>query len=225
MVFKIPLVLAVVVSFSLAVSPALAGTLTVPDELTLLFSNGKKVPKSFFRHTNSIDITAGPNNIVVKYDDIISGDFSDDHTVVESLPFALNFSAQSDVDYQINMALPRNEEQAKKFAIKPVVTLRDSEHRLVPLEIEYQKSEEQEKLAELFRPGTEEVPNTPVNRDVAVKSLPSVKKDVVENMTPAHKSSKRQEVMNPQALEMLNYWWRQASAAQRLEFQKSIDTE
>ncbi|MFT5693862.1 MAG: hypothetical protein ACI92E_003205 [Oceanicoccus sp.] len=236
MLFRILMALAILVNFSLAASRIVAGTLAVPDELTLLFLNGEKVPSSFFRHTNRIDITAGPNNIIVKYDDIISGDISDDHTVFESLPFALNFVAEPDFDYQVNMALPRNEDEAKKFESKPIVTLSNSENMLVPLEIEYQKSEQEEKLAELFRPLTGsgaspkirsriEVPSEPIHPEKALKSPSSIQKDTVKNMKPALKLAKGHEVMQPQALTMLKYWWQQASAAQRLDFRNSVERE
>lgn len=224
MSFKISIALAVVMNFSVAVAPVSAGTLTVPDELTLLFLNGEKVPTRFFSHTNKIDIAGGPNNIILKYDDVVSGDISDDHTVFESLPFALNFVAQAQYDYQVNMTLPRNEEEAKIFATKPIVTLSDSKNSLVALEIEYQRSEQEEKLAALFE-SERKVPGAFAKPVLTPESTYAVKTESLGNKPSTLQDQNEHEVVQPQALAMLQYWWQQASSSQRLEFKKSVEKE
>ncbi len=211
-----------------SVTPVLAGTFSVPDELSLLFLNGEKVPSSFFRHTKSVEIDAGPTNIIVKYEDVISGEISDDHTVFESLPFALNFFAQADRDYQVVMTLPRNEEEARSFSNKPVVKLSDDGNNWVVLEIKYQKSEQEEKLKTLFSSEAK----TSRKLKSATKLSASGQIDMPgENDTPEQLISvpqksditQPQPQPQPQPLHMLNYWWQQASPSQRLEFKKMTD--
>lgn len=209
------------------VTPVLAGTFTVPDELSLLFLNGEKIPSSFFRHSTSIEIEGGANNIIVKYEDVISGEISDDHTVFKSLPFALNFFAEANRDYQAIMTLPRNDEEAKKFVIKPVVSLTDSDNNTVALEIEYQRSEKEEQLNSLFRPAVK-TPDELISS--AKTSQPSVADS--SNRVGAKASvkqsvavSKKPKIGQPQALDMLHYWWQRASSAQKREFKKMADSE
>lgn len=197
--------------------PLLANTLKVGDELVITHHNGEEVSSGFFSSARSVELTPGNQNIILVYEDVFESASSDDHDVIKSSPFAINFSAKAGESYRVVMEIPIDEDAAKKFARKPIVKVVNEQNDEVALMAKYLPNEEDEAIKSLSMK-----PNS--NKTVMLVAPATIKKPIVNQhqSRPASIPPAPKVYSDPDSLNMLLYWWQRATPEQKRVFKEAI---
>lgn len=192
--------------------PSLAYSATVKfsEELIPLQVNENKVEHSLFSTVTEVNVPAGKHKIKVKYKDLYEINY-DEHELIESDPFWLVVNvADGTATYQISMPRADDIEGAKQYVAKPFAVLEEL-------------GSEQTKRLE------------PVKAHLVVSTEAADKKQTIANIEskntpsgfitpPSEEVSNAQKQLNapisqqPSALNMLEFWWSQASEQEKASF-------
>ncbi|MFY8352892.1 DUF2057 family protein [Pseudoalteromonas sp. SSM20] len=184
-----------------------AATVKFVEELIPLQVNEQKVEHSFFSSVSEINLPAGVHKIKLKYKDIYEVDY-DEHETVESKPFWLIVDIDdANRDYKLSIQRADDISAAKKYSKQPYA--------------DFEKLGSTEKPKRLNAVNTKVVLATnvsPVPAAVAATSntQPEVVTPVISEINavaPAAPASQQ-----PSALNMLEFWWSQASEAEKNAF-------
>ncbi|WP_169303059.1 YccT family protein [Thalassotalea mangrovi] len=187
--------------FFLTAITAQAAQLTIPDTFEVLAVDGEKRSKSFFTRATELDLAAGQHSVQLQYREMFEDATEDDHQTVRSEPFVIMFSVSADAKLQLLHPLQADVEQAKAFATSPRVQLVDSNNQAIPVEQISQQTYEQE-LMSMQQQRRQQV----------------VKKSLSDDPTEfTHQG--------PDNLEMMKYWWQQATDIERQEFIRYLQEE
>ena len=178
-----------------------AKQLTFPDTFEVLKVNGQPYKSSFFESETELTLGSGRHIIEYRYSEIFEDDDVDDHIKIKSEPFVLDINLGQ---REIAVKNPNNLdiEQAKAYANKPELTLlgvndtNQLDYKIIS-KIDYEQMRYQGLL------NTSEA----VKRNLPAKTSTST--DI--GLTAGQK-------VNSRAVEMLNYWWQQASEQERAAF-------
>lgn len=184
-----------------------AATLEVPEQFEVLKINGVDQGTSFFTKASSLELTTGRQIIQLRYKELFEDYDNDDHTTVTSPPFILVVQQEGKPLF-IQPVNVSSLSEAKKFAQRPFVNVIDEAGNVMQSEsilLEAFQANQYQQLAQ---------------QPLEVQPLPQQQQPTVS--TTAAAQSKQ---VTPKALEMLHYWWQQASKESQQSFVKYISDE
>jgi uncharacterized protein YccT (UPF0319 family) len=176
-------------------------TLVVPEALDILkVDNTKYSGKLFSLGDKTVKLGPGLHRIVVEYE-VIWDISTDEHERVWSEPFQIAFVAEAGKQYYIKVPAFTYLKQAQKYADKPEIKIIDrSTNQVVAAQVLYQ--EEDVNLLKFKQPAG------------SVVAAPSANAASFQQTAPVTTGN--------MPLQMLEYWWSQASEQQRKHFIESI---
>lgn len=184
-----------------------AATVKFVEELIPLQVNEQKVEHSFFSSVSEINLPAGVHKIKLKYKDIYEVDY-DEHETVESKPFWLIVEIDdANREYKLSMQRADDISAAKKYSKQPYADF--------------------EKLGSTKKPKRLNAVNTKIVLATNTASAPAVV-TATNNIQPAVVTPVISDIngvapsaassQQPSALNMLEFWWAQASEAEKKAF-------
>lgn len=184
-----------------------AATVKFVEELIPLQVNEQKVEHSFFSSVSEINLPAGVHKIKLKYKDIYEVDY-DEHETVESKPFWLIVDIDdANREYKLSMQRADDISAAKKYSKQPYADF--------------------EKLGSTKKPKRLNAVNTKIVLATNTASAPAVV-TATNNIQPAVVTPVISDInavgpsaassQQPSALNMLEFWWAQASEAEKKAF-------
>ncbi|REL27173.1 DUF2057 domain-containing protein [Thalassotalea euphylliae] len=178
---------------SLFASTTLAKNVIFPEEYEVLKVNGEKYRSGFFDTEHVIPLSTGRHVILYRYKELFEEEDGDGHVTIRSDHQVLVINKQA-ADIYIEKPQHHAEKQARAYAKKPKLVLSSKGQQTV----DYSTFA----LAEFEQQQYQSVLDAPVsaNQEINTKS--------------------NQETRASRALEMLNYWWHQASAQEKAAFRK-----
>lgn len=187
-------------------TPALAGKLMISETLKVLEINGIEHESSFFEKSTEFAIKPGEQKLLLKYQEFFEDD-DENFATIRSKPFLFSFIAKENQDYKLATPSLDSESEGKVFAKKPRVILTNNQAQVVESQVNLLTA-------------------TAVTAPTAVSSGVTVSSPNNEKSTTADSSQTTSSVVNknqPTALSMLNYWWQQASEAEKQAFLSTIN--
>ncbi|WP_125783396.1 DUF2057 domain-containing protein [Pseudoalteromonas rubra] len=205
---------------SLLSGQALAAQLYFPEELLPLQVGQKEIEHSFFNKVRELSLAAGRHQLRLKYTDLYEVGY-DDHEVIESKPFWVTVEVAEQGDYHVEFDRADTLKAAKQFAKQPQLWLKSPDGTRTPVKT----------LTEQLRirsvPQAAERLKTPVTKPGYADSLPveppvatQADKPALSDAVPAAPQAGK-----PDAAAMLEFWWQQASPAQRAAFLQKVQPQ
>jgi uncharacterized protein YccT (UPF0319 family) len=194
-------------SVSAISTQALAATVNISDNLIVSEINDKAVDNGFIGKKSSFELSSGNHALIVRYKDVFEDlDFAEDR-LVESQEFVVKFTVADQKQLKLSTTKINNLKSAENFAKSPHLTLKDRNNKQLPLSLEKVADY---KLAKQV--------------DIAVNSLAS---NQVKNHTLAKTAtvattinSADNTLQQVNSLNMLKYWWQNASNEEKQRFKQ-----
>ncbi|WP_046005843.1 DUF2057 domain-containing protein [Pseudoalteromonas rubra] len=205
---------------SLLSGQALAAQLYFPEELLPLQVGQKEIEHSFFNKVRELSLAAGRHQLRVKYTDLYEIGY-DDHEVIESKPFWVTVEVAEQGDYHVEFERADTLKAAKQFAKQPQLWLKAPDGTRTPVKT----------LTEQLRtrsvPQAAERLKTPVTKPDYADSLPVEPPVAPQGDKPALSDAvpAAPQAGKPDAAAMLEFWWQQASPAQRAAFLEKVQPQ
>ncbi|QDP01155.1 DUF2057 domain-containing protein [Thalassotalea sp. PS06] len=177
-----------------------AAELNIPDTFEVLQVDGEKQSKSFFTKSTTLDLEPGQHVIEIQYSEMFEHDSEDHHETVRSQPFVLIFDVTTE-DIKLTHAEQLGIDEARQFAKSPQVELMTEAGNPVEVQQLTQKQYQQDLL-----------------------SIEQQRRQQVVQQSLSDDPSEFRE-QGPDAVEMLEYWWEQATDAERQEFIRYLREE
>ncbi|RZM75119.1 DUF2057 domain-containing protein [Pseudoalteromonas rubra] len=205
---------------SLLSGQALAAQLYFPEELLPLQVGQKEIEHSFFNKVRELSLAAGRHQLRVKYTDLYEVGY-DDHEVIESKPFWVTVEVAEQGDYYVEFERADTLKAAKQFAKQPQLWLKAPDGTRTPVKTltEQLRIRSVAQAAERLK--------TPVTKPDYADSLPveppvapQADKPALSDAVPAAPQAGK-----PDAAAMLEFWWQQASPAQRAAFLEKVQPQ
>ena len=172
-----------------------AATFSVPEEFQLLRLNEEPIEKSWFSNTSKLDLPVGEHIVKLKYLDVFEEEY-DQHEVIESDPFWLLLTIeQENQTLQIEFTRPQTIAKAKVFAQKSQKQLfLAGEPLMIYTELPQQNAH---------------IPQHKESAESAIHADESISQPIVVN---------GETDLQPSALQMLEFWWQQATFEEQQAF-------
>ncbi|WP_462152355.1 DUF2057 domain-containing protein [Pseudoalteromonas xiamenensis] len=178
-----------------------AATINFPEEFYPLQVDEKTIEHSWFSKIRTLSLTPGHYKLKLKYSDLYELGY-DEHEVVESAPFWVDLEVPKEGTYRIRFSRAESIEQARRFAKQPLITLRA------------ENNGEDTQVNAVAEPVMEQV-EAPIAPITTLRPESSTK--------PANVRAPNAPIAAPPTpAVMLEFWWQQASQAERAEFLKRI---
>lgn len=188
-----------------------AGTLKLAKEFNLIAINGEEYQSGLFGGHSNIKLRTGINRLVIEFEEVYEGEDDDDFDVIKSGSFLLQFSASANAKLSQSILKPKNADAAKRFIKNPVFTIKDSQSKTVVHSISPLQSD---KLS--FA-----VSKTKPRQNAAIDlSYPSTKKSKITAPLKTGNAANKSRALN-----MLIYWWSQASEEDKKDFKEAISEQ
>ncbi|MCO7190078.1 MULTISPECIES: DUF2057 domain-containing protein [unclassified Pseudoalteromonas] len=205
---------------SLLCGRVMAAQLHFPEELLPLQVGQQEIEHSFFNKVRDLTLSNGMHQIRVKYTDLYEIGY-DDHEVIESKPFWITIEVSEQGSYHVEFERADTLKAAKQFAKQPQLWLKVPDGTRTPVKT----------LTEQLRirsvPQVAERLNTPATKSGYADSLPveppvapQASKPALSDALPAAPQAGK-----PDAAAMLEFWWQQASPAQRAAFLEKVQPQ
>ncbi|WP_448556568.1 DUF2057 family protein [Thalassotalea montiporae] len=180
-----------------------AKELIFPDVYEVLKVNGDSFSRGLFESESKITLPVGRHVILYRYSELFEDADNDDHVKVKSDQFVLVVNKAEET---IEVLSPRNQEekQAREYAKSPSLTLTTSSDKKVL----YQTFA----LADFEQRQYQSVLDTRSSNEEALA------KPAMLPALPKQEGSDRKA--HSRALDMLNYWWQQASEQEKTAFKQ-----
>lgn len=180
--------------------------LVIPEALDVISINKVKHSSSLFSGGDTkLELMPGQNKIVVEYD-MIFDISNDDHERVQSEPFQFRFNVEAGKQYYVKIPSFNSVTSAMKYARKPHLEIVErSTNKTILADITYREFD-----------GT--YTNESSKPSATVKSQQAITASTPEVSTTAISQT---TTSNDMPLQMLEFWWQQASAQQRKRFIES----
>ena len=181
---------------------AYAEVVSFPQEILPLKVNDKTIEHSFFQPVDELELAPGSYRLQLKYSDLYDTGF-DDHEVIESEPFWVTLDVAAGQNYELVFDRARSAAAAKLFAQSPVVRLRANGQSLAAT-----------------------MPSAaPVAASNSETAAPAVK-PVSASVSAAPKAvSVAPATQGISAASMLEFWWQQATPAERQAFLRKVQSQ
>ncbi|WP_196137982.1 DUF2057 family protein [Aliikangiella sp. G2MR2-5] len=209
-------------------------TLSIAEEFNILAVNGEAAKQFFFGQNRRLELKSGLNRIVLQFEAVYEGDTEDDFDIVRSSPYLLQVYLNKDTSYMQSLVKPGDAISARKFIKNPLFRIRrlnskktdvssdivNISDKDIPFNFSLLQSDKQDYLVA----STKLRPNASIDlsysKDDASKlsSLQPISGPESESAPPTSKVSNSKS----RALDMLVYWWAQASAEEKEAFLNSI---
>lgn len=179
-----------------------AAKLSFSEELIPLKLGERTIEHSLFSRKDNFELAAGTYLIEVKYKDLYEIDY-DSHQTIESEPFVVKVVVDdAEASYAVSMPRAEDISGAKQYVANPFVEISKNQQAAVRVYPLTQK--------ELYTQATNPITVAPAqpNNVQPTNTISAVK--------PAPKAA------HPDAAAMLEFWWQQASPAQRAAFLEKI---
>lgn len=184
-------------TFSLSVA---AVELSIPEEFVVVRVNGEEYSASLLSTETVVDLNVGQNVLVLKYAQMFDDDTEDHHITVKSKPFILLFSVPQLAELVFSYPKQNDSQSARVFAEGPLVDIVDDQGNKLAII--------NQSLANY---------NDTIMKETITRRQQIVKKSLEDN-------DKGQFIKTaPQSLEMLKYWWHQASEKEQSEFLEYLE--
>jgi uncharacterized protein len=210
----------------LLVYPLYAAELQVPEPFDVLSVNGKESSSSLQRK-KVLPLQVGRNVIVIEYDQLFDAVYGDSHDRIQSKPFALIFDAQA--DDRLTLVEPQFDSgtEAGVWAVAPAITVQNANKQAIKVDtVPVQKI-----AGEWLLPGASVAALTGSTATIkpalsATTPAAQASNSSAVPATPAALAaathSGASTVAPPDTLQMLYYFWQQATPEQRAQFLQSV---
>ena len=187
-----------------------AKELIFPDVYEVIKVNGDSFSRGLFESESKIPLSAGRHVILYRYSELFEDADNDDHVKIKSDPFVLVVDKANET---IKVSSPKNqtEKQAREYAKLPSLTLVSTGGK----KTEYQTFA----LADFEQQQYQSVLDTrPINKAMSAERaiLPAQSAQSAQSAQKINNS----KVTQSRALDMLNYWWQQASEQEKAAFKQ-----
>lgn len=173
----------------------IAAQLTLPPEFVVMRVNGEEYSTSIFLSDTKVNLPTGQNVLVLQYAEMFEEDLSDNTITVKSKPFILLFSVGPNDKLSFSFPKSIDKQSATQYAKQPVVTIKQSNGQSLALINQ-----------SLANYNDEVMKQTLARRQEVVKQSLDAKDDGAFTKT------------SPETIDMLKYWWQQASEADKQQF-------
>lgn len=187
----------------------MAAQLIVPEAYDVLSVNGVEQGMSLMRK-KEIALQPGQNVIVLEYDEIFDSEINDSHDSIRSQPYALVFTISANQDLRLHSPGIKSREQAESYAKAPTFRV----ETLSGPRVEYQAFPAKDLSLAINQPPTTVAP--------PVTTPPPGKTPRMPYVTEPSSNNTATPPAQPDALQMLQFWWSQATPEQRQQFLQQI---
>ncbi|MBB1278772.1 DUF2057 domain-containing protein [Pseudoalteromonas sp. SR43-3] len=190
-----PILISSAVALLLSFS-ANAENIHFPEEIVPLQVGDKMLESSLFSRIDDVELAPGTYQLRLKYTDLYEDDY-DTHEVVESEPFWVSVTVEAGKDYTLVFNRAENAVSAKVFAEAPQVSLKAKSSAVAkPLSV---------------------ISNTQLasNKPVMQNTMPAGRQPIKPIAPITDKGM-------PSAPQMLDFWWQQATTAERKAFLEKV---
>jgi len=209
---------------SVAVS---ATTLNVFDNLTVTEINNKIVEHGLLNTKSTFVLSRGSHALLLHYKDVFEDLEFAEYRVVESKPFVVKFTVNNEVSLNLNTAVINNLAQAESFAKAPALLLSDESQKEIDIVLtsvnDYKISQQVDIALNTYSKQSNEtdkdrsnLPTTTVNKAIQVKASSSIL------ATPTVIKKSGNTLIQVNSLNMLKYWWQNASNEEKKKFKRYI---
>ena len=192
----------------LLANTVMAAQLIVPEAFDVLSVNGVEQGMSLMRK-KAIALQPGQNVIVLEYDEIFDSEINDSHDSIRSQPYALVFTIGANQDLRLHSPGIKSREQAESYAKAPTFRV----ETLSGPRVEYQAFPAKDLSLATSQPLTTVAP--------PVTTPPPGKTPRMPYVTESSSNSTNNPAQ-PDALQLLQFWWSQATPEQRQQFLQQI---
>lgn len=192
-----------------------AAELRVPEPFDVLIVNGEEYSAGL-KSQKTVVLKTGRNIVILEYDQIFDADYGDSHDRIKSAPVALVFEAAADSVLSLVDPKLQSNTEARRYAKAPQLQLRDQLQQPVASQLLPVREINGLLLADGGNDG-----NRSINANQAGASTTSAG-NPAPTATPSTAPQSTTSQPAPDALQMLNYWWQQATPAQRAAFLQAI---
>jgi uncharacterized protein YccT (UPF0319 family) len=217
------ILLASVVSVSVS-----ATTLNVSDNLTVTEINNKIVEHGLLNTKSTFVLSRGSHALVLHYKDVFEDLEFAEYRVVESKPFVVKFTVNKEVSLNLNTVVINNLAQAESFAKAPTLLLSDESQKEIEIVLtsvnDYKISQQVDIALNTYTSkqsnenvkDTINLPTTNVDKAIQAKALSSIL------ATPTVIKKSGNTLIQVNSLNMLKYWWQNASNEEKEHFKRHI---
>lgn len=208
--FNVPSLTAVLICSSLSAvsTQLLAATINVSDNLIVSEVNDKAVDNGFIGQKSSFELGQGNHALIVRYKDVFEDlEFAEDR-LVESQDFVVKFTITDQQKLKLSTSKIKNLVAAESFIKSPKLKLNDRNNNQLNLSLE---KVEDYKLAKQVDIAV----NSRASKQVAIESNTALASAAV---VTAQKSDNTLIQVN--SLNMLKYWWLNASNDEKQRFKQ-----
>ncbi|MEI5639915.1 MULTISPECIES: DUF2057 domain-containing protein [unclassified Pseudoalteromonas] len=182
-----------------------AAQLNFPEEIIPLQVGEKTIEHSFFSKVREVQLEPGQYQVKMRYSDLYEVGY-DDHEIIESEPFWATVTISQQGQYHIEFNRPNNVVAAKTFAEQPLIQLQAPDESLA--------------TSLVVSKTAPQMSNTqPTTSPATAAQLTTMASEPSQSMPAAPTAA------HPDVVAMLQYWWQQATPAQRKAFLAAIKAQ
>lgn len=194
-------------SLSTISTQALAATVNVSDNLVISAVNDKRIENSFLHKKSSFELNQGEHALILRYKDVFEDLEFNEERRVESQDFVVKFTITDQEQLELSTVKIKDLAAAENFKKSPELQLKDDNNNQLSLSLEEVSDY---KLAKQV--------------DIAVSALATNK--VIQTQgsgLPAATVLTDKQTGTPirvNSLDMLKYWWQNASTDEKKRFKE-----
>ncbi|MET1253886.1 DUF2057 family protein [Aliikangiella maris] len=197
-----------------------APELIIAESFNIKAINGTIHSSGFISQNRNLQLKPGKNLLVIEYEEVFDSDDNDSFDIVKSSPFLLTLYLDTDSHYQQKVVKLKNADAARRYIQRPLFEIvkftKDNSIR-IQFELTPLVSSSESYLVQQ----TQVRQNDPIDLshpNPKPSKIPRSSQLLQPNNLSSGLNSKNQSM----ALQMLQYWWQQASEAERQQFIKDI---
>lgn len=191
------------------VPAAHAAKLNFPEEIIPLQVGEKTIEHSFFSKVREVQLEPGQYQLKMRYSDLYEVGY-DDHEIIESEPFWATVKITQQGQYHIEFNRPKNVVAAKTFAEQPLIQLQAPDESLATSLVV-------SKTAPQLATNNAQPTSSQASAAQSTAGASSSSQSMSMPAPPA--------AAHPDVVAMLQYWWQQATPAQRKAFLAAIKAQ
>jgi uncharacterized protein YccT (UPF0319 family) len=216
--FKVPSLTALFICSSLSAvsTQLLAATVNVSENLIISEVNDKTVDNGFIGQQSSFELSKGNHAFIIRYKDVFEDlDFAEER-LVESQDFVVKFTITDQQKLKLSTVKIKNLKSAENFAKSPKLILLDRNNNQLPLSLEKVADYKLAKQVDIAVNSLASKQITPPKSPVLATTATVTKK----SNTTATKTSADNTLLQINSLNMLKYWWQNASNDEKQRFKQ-----
>ncbi|GLX76776.1 UPF0319 protein [Thalassotalea insulae] len=203
---------------SLFVQPSFAQQLQVPANVEVVKVNGIAQGFNLFEQQHMVPLRQGRNVLTIQYSELFDDVDYDDHTRIKSALMVLVFNIAKQQALTLLTPYINDQVQAKQFADSPHFAIVDDENNNIAMELfdldNYLAVTRNQEIAQQQSKNIEQIASVD-----SAKATP-----VTDHQASTHRPITKTELAQQYALDMLHYWWQQATDKQKMQFKSAIST-